>query len=266
MLLDNLLEASIIELHKLREVVDICNDITEVLLEHHEILLGRDVGIRGVAILGPRTTLVESLDDLTNLLVAAGNSTANLDGLDLLLGVNLIELLVERLDELLLVLRRPLATFRPWVLPRGRRDEFPLELVLQVIVGDVIPLVLLDHAGPQLLAEFHDDKTGPEIVAAATGIGLPVDFLAGEILNYQHEDIQTTAVYLEMPGKLCRTKGIWVMARSWFSRSIEGADGSNGRGGRPSRSRSRSRSMRMPISCASRGKRRNEGRKGTAER
>lgn len=85
MLLDNLLETSIVQLGKLGEVVHVGNDVAQVFLEQQEVLLG---GLL-VAILG-----IKAAQDFADLLLRGLDAADNLLALNLLEGVDLIELLL----------------------------------------------------------------------------------------------------------------------------------------------------------------------------
>ncbi len=61
-LLDDLVEASIVELDELGEVVDVGNDVAQVLLEQDELLLAG-------AVLA-EAALVEAVDDIADLALA----------------------------------------------------------------------------------------------------------------------------------------------------------------------------------------------------
>lgn len=173
MLLDDLVEARVVELDKLGEVVDLGDDVAQVLLEQQELLLA-----------GPflaQAALVEAVDDVADLALADGDAAGDLHGLDLLLGVHLVELGLELADEAALVVLGPLAARRAGrlgaVRARGGREERAaglLEVGLEAVVVDVVPLVLADDARPELLAELHDDDAGggsPVGIAGAEGAG-----------------------------------------------------------------------------------------------
>jgi hypothetical protein len=172
MLLDDLVEASVVQLHELGQVVHIGDDIAEVLFEQHKVLLARAL------LAGP--AVVETSDHVFDLALADRNPSGDLHRLDLLLGMHLVELGLETLDESALVLLGPLSlrrlrlavgTLLRCPLPgTGLRCSFilrsllggggparALEGLLQAVVVDVVPLVLADDARPELLAKLHHD-------------------------------------------------------------------------------------------------------------
>lgn len=202
-LLDDLVEARVVELHKLGEVVDIGDDVAQVLLQQHELLFAG-------AVLA-QAALVEPVDDIADLALADGDAARDLHGLDLLLGVHLVELGLEQVDEAALVVLGPLAARRLAGPPGGAvaggrgRDGAAgplLEVGLEPFIVDVVPLVLADQARPELLAELHDDDTGggsPVGVAgeigAAAGFGVRLEVLdnqhrAGQVCSSQQKNAQ----------------------------------------------------------------------------
>jgi hypothetical protein len=92
-LLDDLLEARVVQLGKLGEVVDICNDVAQVLLEQIKVLLGR------IAILA---RLLSTVDGILDFLLRRCDAPDNLFSFDALEGVDLVELLLELLNKALL--------------------------------------------------------------------------------------------------------------------------------------------------------------------
>lgn len=127
--------------------MDVGNDVREVLLQQDEFFLARSI----VA----RAALVEATDDILDLTLAYSDTARDLHGLDLLLGVHLVELRLEAADEAGFVILGPLLA--AVLLQRARGV---LEILLQAIVVNVVPLVLADDAGSQLLSKLHDDDTG----------------------------------------------------------------------------------------------------------
>jgi len=162
-LLDNFLEASVVELDELGQIMHVGDDVAQILLEQHELFFGRSIG---AAIGGRRPLIVEPRDDLGDLPLARGDASADLARLDLLLRVHLLELEGEGVDEELLVLGGPLPTSRPRAI--GGHDVGRPQLALEAVVVDVVPLVFLDDARAELLAELHDDLTGLEVVLSVS--------------------------------------------------------------------------------------------------
>ena len=142
MLFDDLLEASIVELGVLGQVVNICNDIAQILLEQFEVLLQIVVGLCRCIL------LVLPVQHLLNLLVASFYPAHNLLALELLESEDLVELALELLDEGGLVVVGPLTPLailavRVWC----------LQGVLQPIVVYVVPVIVLDQRLSKLLAK-----------------------------------------------------------------------------------------------------------------
>lgn len=174
MLLDDLVEASVIELDELGQVVDVGNDIAEVLLEQHKLLLA------GATL--SWTTLVEAVDDVPNLALADGNAPRDLHCLDLLLGMDLLELGLELGDEARLVVLGPFVA----AVGLGLAGGVP-QVGLEAIVVDVVPLVLANDAGAKLLAKLHDDDAGLGLKRSrGVAVGCPGLLASLEVLDNQH--------------------------------------------------------------------------------
>lgn len=159
-LLDNLVESSVVELDKLSQVVDVGNDVGEVFLQQDEFFLARSVVTRA--------TLVEAVDDILDFTLAHSNTTRDLHSLDLLFSVHLVELRLETADEASFVIFGPLLA--AVLLQRARGV---LEIFLQAIVVNVVPLVLADDAGSQLLSKLHDDDAGSSNELLLPGLRCP---------------------------------------------------------------------------------------------
>ncbi len=181
MLLDDFVKASVVELDKLGKVVDIGNNIRQVLLEQDEFLLAR-------ALLA-EAALLESVNDVPDLALGDGDAARNLHGLDLLLGVDLFQLGLETAYEARLVVLGPLAGTD--AVGRGEAGRV-LELRLEAIVVNVVPLVLADDARPQLLAKLHDDDAGSGTKGSG-GRCRPAIVDLAEVLDNQHASITGAA-------------------------------------------------------------------------
>ncbi len=55
-LFDDLLESGVVKLHEFGKVVDICNNVAEIFLQHHELLFGRHILIIGTALSADRAS------------------------------------------------------------------------------------------------------------------------------------------------------------------------------------------------------------------
>lgn len=133
MLLDDLLEARVVNLGELGQIVHVGDDVAQVLLEQLKVLLGRRV------LAGLELVVVDLADDVVDLLLGGGYAADDLLGLDLLEGVDLVELGLELLDEGLLGL----------VVPGARGAECRLE----VLVVDVVECPIAVQRLLELLAE-----------------------------------------------------------------------------------------------------------------
>ena len=131
-LLDDLLEARVVQLRELGQVVHVCDDVAQVLLEQVEVLLDR------LAVLA-QAILLHTPDRLGDLLLRRCYAPNDLLGLDALEGVDLVELLLELLHKVGLGL----------VIPDVRRAQ----LALEALVVDVVEDPLAVEGRLQLLAE-----------------------------------------------------------------------------------------------------------------
>lgn len=141
-LLDDLLEAGIVELGELGQIMHVGNDVTQVLFEEQEILIA-----------GRIFSSLQARDYLVHFSSTGLDATDDLIPLELLEGEDLVELSLQQSDETLLIVLRPRFAIRLGILLRGRRDVLCLQGLLEIIVGDVVPCPLLDQGRPQLLPE-----------------------------------------------------------------------------------------------------------------
>mgnify|MGYP000901296339 CR=1 FL=1 len=165
-LLDDLLEAGVVEAGELGQVVHVGDDVAQVLLEQHEVLVGGGRRVSGV--MGAGGVAVEAGDDLVDLALAGLDAADDLAALEALEGEDLVELALEQGDEALLVVLGPGLAVGPGAVRGGLLDVLGLEGVLEVLVGDVVPPVLLDHGRAELLAEpagVRDGRAGKAIGA-----------------------------------------------------------------------------------------------------
>lgn len=185
MFLNDLLETGVIQLDESGEIIDLCGYLVEILLQHHELFIGRGIIVLGgAAICCSRPPILQSLHNIVDILVRALDATGYLNELELLLRKDLLELLFYAGDEFALVLLGPFLSLRFRVLFGGTGDIIFLHELLQVIVGNVVPFVLVDDARAELLAELHDDDAGLDAVrAAGGGLGEPGTFLRLKVLD-----------------------------------------------------------------------------------
>lgn len=94
MLLDDLLEARVVELREAGQVVDVGDDVAQVLLEQVEALLG---------LIAEHARPLRAGDGVADLLLGGGDAADDLLALDALEGVDLVELLVQQLEVVLLL-------------------------------------------------------------------------------------------------------------------------------------------------------------------
>jgi hypothetical protein len=131
-LLDDLLEAGVVQLRELGQIVDVGDDVAQVLFQQVEIFLDR---VARLAF----TVLLYAMDGIADLFLRGCYAPDNFLGLDALEGVDLVELLLQLLDEALLRFLVPVV-----VHAQG---------VLEVIVVDVVEDPLSVERLLELLAE-----------------------------------------------------------------------------------------------------------------
>jgi hypothetical protein len=143
MLLDDLLEASVVQLSESCQIVNISNDIAQVLLEQHEILLQGHIGLAAVGLVWGMLICLSY--DIVDFLLTSPYSLDNLLALDLLECEDLVQFSFQFLDEALLIL------FGPW-LPLGLgivvsrfRLVVGVESFLQTFIVDVVVIPILDE-------------------------------------------------------------------------------------------------------------------------
>lgn len=143
--LDDLLEARVVQLSELGQIVDVSDDVAEVGLEEEEIFVSRTIGSTGPG--------VETRDSFIDLSLTRLNAADDLLTLDLLEGEDLVEFTLEQRHEAFLIFLSPGLAVGLGIVRGGLGDELSLEGVLEVFIGNVMPVELLDHGRPQLLAE-----------------------------------------------------------------------------------------------------------------
>lgn len=153
-LFDDLLEAGVVQLGELRQVMNIGNDVTQDLLERQEILIGR--GRRGARTnaLTPRLgRVLKASDDAVDFRLANLDATNDFLALDLLEVEDFVQLALKQGDEVFLVVLGPWLAVGLGIVRRGLRHVSCLQRFLEVFVGDVVPIVLLDHRRTKVFAE-----------------------------------------------------------------------------------------------------------------
>lgn len=155
MFLDDLLEAGIVELGELCEIVHVGNDITEVLLEQQIILLaGQILKVRLLLLLdGAGVVRLGAFDHVLHLAFGGADAADDILALDMLEGKDLVQLLLELANESLLVLLGPGLARGLRVRAGGLGLVLGLEAGLEIIVGDVGVLVVSDQRCFELVAE-----------------------------------------------------------------------------------------------------------------
>lgn len=122
--LDDFLEASVIELGELGQVVHIGDNVTQILLQEHEVVLGRDIFFFGRRITTrltspPRPSSFQATHDIIDFFLASSDPSDNLARLHSLEGPDLVKLGLQLCDEGLLVIFIPRASLRMWVVGCG---------------------------------------------------------------------------------------------------------------------------------------------------
>lgn len=163
MLLDNLLEPSIVQLGEFSQIMNISNDITQDLLEEQKILIGRRRTRNGpdTRAAGSRRIPItfQPRDDIVHVLFAGLDAPNNLLTLDPLEVKNLVEVVLQQGDETLLVIFGPGFAVWFWAFGGWFLDEVGLEGFFQFVVGDVVPVVLLNHRRAEMFSEPKEQVT-----------------------------------------------------------------------------------------------------------
>lgn len=168
-LLNNLLEPSVVQLGEFGEIVDVGNDIAENLFELQEILVvgrGHTNAIPAIA-----SGALEARHDITDFELTSLDALDNLLTLPLLESKDLLQLALEQSDEILLVILGPFAT-RGFGVFGGRRSHvIGLETFLQLVVGDIEGVVVPDHGRAEVFTE-------PEVIGRRSSVSCGEAFLA----------------------------------------------------------------------------------------
>lgn len=149
MLLDNLLEAGVIELGELGYIMHIGNDVAQIFLKQHEILLGRAIvfGFSSNSIQRRllRSVMIQARQHIADLLFTGLDPAYDLARFDALKGENLVELRFEHGDERLLVFLGPWSSAWMRLLCSGLLLVGSLERILQIVIGDVIVIIVFQE-------------------------------------------------------------------------------------------------------------------------
>lgn len=149
MLLDNFLKPSVIQLSKFSQIMNIGYDVTQDLLQEQKILIGRRRVCNRSDTRATSSRLVaitfEPRDDIVHVLFAGLNAPNDLLTFDPLEVEDLVKIVLEEGDKALLIILSPcfavwFCIFGGWFL-----DEVGFEGFFQFVVGDVVPVVLLDN-------------------------------------------------------------------------------------------------------------------------
>lgn len=157
MLLNNFLKPSIIQLGEFSQIMNIGYDVTQDLLQEQKIFIRRRrTGNRpNTRATGTRLIAItfQPQDDIVHVLFAGLDAPNDFLALDSLEVENLVEIVLQQGDEALLVIFGPcfavwFCVFGGWFL-----DEVGLEGFFQFVVGDVVPVVLLDNGRAEMFSE-----------------------------------------------------------------------------------------------------------------
>lgn len=152
MLFDDLLEARIVQLRELGQVVYIGDDITEHLLKHQE------VGIRGgwagspCALATGFDGAVQTGHDIGDLKFTILDAFDDLLALALLEQEDLLQLALEQRYKVRLIVLGPFFAGGIGVFGGGL-DKIRLQRLLEIVIGNVEGIVLLDHRRPEIFTE-----------------------------------------------------------------------------------------------------------------
>ena len=156
-LLDNFLEASVIESSKLSQVVYISDDIVYVILEQLEVFLGIlikfflrkiPIGRRPALAILPYTT-----DDIPYFPFRRSYPSDNFLCLDTLKSEDFVEFTLEFAHESLLIILVPWFSFWMGIVRAWLGLVRSLEAVLEIVVGDIIVVIVLYERCPELLTK-----------------------------------------------------------------------------------------------------------------
>lgn len=159
MFFDDLLESRVVQLGEFGQVVHVGDDIAQHLLQQQEILVGRRgvqpvlAGAATQATVGGSSSTIQARNHVVDFGLAGLDTADNLLAFDFLEVEDLVQLTLQQRHEVLLIVIGPWLAIRLGVLGRGFGDEVCLESFFQVVVGDVIPVELLDHGRLEVFAE-----------------------------------------------------------------------------------------------------------------
>jgi hypothetical protein len=139
-LLDDLLEASVVQLRELGQIVYVRNDVREIFFQQEVFVFSRGIRPHALVTVGclcPRNSL-------TDFLLAGCNPTHDLLALHFLESKDLVQLLLQLVDEALLIFLVPFLLGLSAAL---------LQTLFELVVGDVVIIPIFDQRAAKLLAE-----------------------------------------------------------------------------------------------------------------
>jgi hypothetical protein len=153
MLFNNLLEARVVQLGELGQIVDVGNNITENLFQHQEVRIGGDWTRRPYTLTTSIGGVFQTGDDIGHLKLNVLNAAHNLLTLALLEYEDFLQLALEQGDKVRLIVLSPFFAGGLGVLGGRFVDKVGLKSFFEVVVGDIEGIVLLDHGRTEILTE-----------------------------------------------------------------------------------------------------------------
>ena len=153
MLLDDLLETSVVELCEASEVMNIGDDVAQIFLQQHEVLFQGHIVLSTARRVWRLLVLVRLSNDIVDLSFTGLYSLDNFLALDLLKGEHLVQFSLQLLHEALLIFLSPCLSLWLRVVFGGLRDMVGLEGVLQAIIVDIMVVPVLDQRSFELVTE-----------------------------------------------------------------------------------------------------------------
>ena len=144
MFLDDLLKSCIIELSKFSKIMHVGDDVAQIFLQQHEVILGRHIVLhqrRSSILRRLRASLIQSRDHIIDFFLASFYPSYDLSRFDSLECEDLIKLSLKLGNERFLVIFGPLSPLRLGILFGRFALIGKLESALQIIVGNIIVLI-----------------------------------------------------------------------------------------------------------------------------